>query len=512
MTTKGSSLTLALLLAVVASCLMVGCRDEPAAEGPRVRIVATGILQGCMAPFERHYSRGRVRRFGDPARVAAVVESLRTEAVDGGRTCFVVDVGDDLSGSAEALFSRGAVIARFLGDLRLDAALPGNLEFTHGVETLTALARDRSLPYVAANLSAEGGGPLPFVRPWVVLDAGGATLLVSGLTPPNLKYVCLPADTAGVAVDADMAAPLRRVGAEKRRVGAAAALVLTQESLGTEVAALQTALTSSGVDLVVGLDFDRDADPLRLGDALALPFPGQNQGQRVLVLDFRLPPGGGVADLTSFFAMVDADEVAPRPDVAAYLDEARRTWAAELDREVARAEAFMAREFVTDGDTGNLVADALRQTAGADVAVINSGGVASGLAPGPILVRDLYRVIPYQNRTVTLQVTGATLRTFLERTLERGSPLQVSGLELTMRRRSGGGYTLVSVTRDGSTVPPEGTFRVATNDFVLGRSPFLVPVGEPVTGPLVRDVVRDWLASHSPVARPPRGRVTLEGE
>ena len=158
-------------------------------------------------------------------------------------------------------------------------------------------------------------------------------------------------------------------------------------------------------------------------------------------------------------------------------------------------------------------ADAMRAEAKADVVLMNSGGIASSLAPGPILLRDLYRVIPYQNRMVSFEVTGKVLLAYLNEILNVGGTFQVSGLSLHLARKPGErSLRALKILANGRPVAPERTYRVATSNFLLGRSASLTPKGDVQKGRLLRDILRDYLAAKSPVERPKRGRVLMEGE
>ncbi len=506
-----------LACSIVFSTFFLGCledkKDALPANTEGLTLITLGVLQGNMAPFERHYSRGRVRHFGDPARVASVVNRLVEDAKKRGRHPIVVDLGDNLSGSAEALFTKGAITARVLADMPLQASLLGNLEFAHGQKALTEYFTKLKVPFIGSNIGAEKGGSLPFANQFVHLNAGKLKVTLAGLVPPNLKFVCLPGNVSGISVMEGINEPFKAAGKAKSKNGSNLLIMLTQESLGTHFAGFKEALKGSGIDILFGLDFDREGEIKIVEGARVMAFPGHNQGQRVRVTELDVHPKNGIVKVDSWFEIVDADVEKPNPKIQAYLEEARKKFKAALDKEIGKAEKYCNREFWTDGDTGNILTDALREKTGADLAVVNSGGVASALAPGPILLRDLYRVIPYQNSIAVLEVKGKDLIRFLNETLGRGSPLQVSNLFLRLNRIDGArGFRVVHALHKGSDISPSKTYKIVTNDFVLGRSPQLVPLKGIETGPLMRDVLIEYLKKHNPLPRPKRGRVVIEGE
>ena len=145
-----------LFAALVASA---GAQAQPASAVPKrvngvVTLMHIGDIHGHLV--SRPDALGSDRRVGGIARIATVVERIRRER--GGRA-LLVNVGDALQGSAEALFTRGQAVIDVLTPLRIDAFIPGNWDFTYGidrfVETFVGARGRRPLapwPTVASNL------------------------------------------------------------------------------------------------------------------------------------------------------------------------------------------------------------------------------------------------------------------------------------------------------------------------------------------------------------------------
>src|SRR5256886_7206993 len=63
---------------------------------------------------------------------------------------------------------------------------------------------------------------------------------------------------------------------------------------------------------------------------------------------------------------------------------------------------------------GRLIADAQRNVAKSDVALVNNGGIPTHVAAGLATYGDLYRVEPLQKRLMRLPVSGKALKQALE--------------------------------------------------------------------------------------------------
>ncbi len=57
---------------------------------------------------------------------------------------------------------------------------------------------------------------------------------------------------------------------------------------------------------------------------------------------------------------------------------------------------------------GDLVADIMREVSGADVAIINGGGIRTSLKKGEIKIKDIYSILPFDNYVVSIQAHRET--------------------------------------------------------------------------------------------------------
>ena len=124
-----------------------------------------------------------------------------------------------------------------------------------------------------------------------------------------------------------------------------------------------------------------------------------------------------------------------------------------------------------------MVAGALLAAAhGADVAIMNGGGLRTGLRAGPATLGDVLDALPFGNTLATVMLTGADLRTAIEHGLGlvgRGGFPQLAGmrLEWSALRLAGDRITQLEVHGPNGTwteVEPERRYLVVTNDFIRG--------------------------------------------
>uniref|UniRef100_A0A7C3IEC9 5'-nucleotidase n=1 Tax=Gracilinema caldarium TaxID=215591 RepID=A0A7C3IEC9_9SPIR len=130
---------------------------------------------------------------------------------------------------------------------------------------------------------------------------------------------------------------------------------------------------------------------------------------------------------------------------------------------------------------GPIIADSMIWKTGAEIAIMNPGGVRVDLDSGDISVAKVYELQPFANTLVTLDVSGEEVLKILEDmtdfciTSYAKSPetayVYVSGLKLTLLVNNAKGARVTEVmvkAKDGSWKPldPKGTYKLVVNNFI----------------------------------------------
>ncbi|QSQ24310.1 bifunctional metallophosphatase/5'-nucleotidase [Pyxidicoccus parkwayensis] len=188
------------------------------------------------------------------------------------------------------------------------------------------------------------------------------------------------------------------------------------------------------------------------------------------------------------------------------------------------AAAPLTRGYVQESVLGNLLADAIRDTARADVALMNPGGIRADLPPGPLTFGQVYEVLPFDNTVAVLQLSGAELRRLLElaTNTDRGAVFPVSGVELTLGKCPGPQRLQGVTLAGGAPLEPGKTYRVALPDFLARGGDGLQPLIQslppervdltPVRGMDLRDALVAYGKSRGgTLPTPALGRVRYTG-
>lgn len=241
-------------------------------------------------------------------------------------------------------------------------------------------------------------------------------------------------------------------------------------------------------------------------------------------------------------------EIKPDSAMEAVLAPTFANTAAKKKELVARAARRIAHTREAESPLGDLVADAIRESLGVQIAVMNPGGIRADWESGPIHYSDVFRTLPFDNYLSKLTLTGKELKRFVRITHSgaRGF-FSTSGLVVRAIRRDDEPYSsdldgngkiepweldrLIEVKlRDGSAIEDGKTYTVGTIDFLVSGGDSLgwfmngIPKERVVTiaGPVLRDSVVAYLKKRSeaepaglnseasPVVEADRPRLVLE--
>ncbi len=167
-----------------------------------------------------------------------------------------------------------------------------------------------------------------------------------------------------------------------------------------------------------------------------------------------------------------------KPEIKNMIDEFND--APALNEPIAVAKT----KFENPEELGCLITDALREISGADFAFQNTGGVrVNHLKKGPITVKDVYSIDPFNNEVVVYQMTGQQLKRFVVNTYKKngGYPSYVSGMTYSVD--DNGDHINVYLNPDKGSFGKNTIYKVAINSYMAstvniesvdeGRSQFM---------------------------------------
>lgn len=455
----------------------------------------------------------------DPAKQVGGAPALASYLAKQKGPRLLLDGGDWWQGTPEGSLTHGDVMAEFFNALGYDAVVVGNHEYDAGADKLRALIPKIKAPVLSANTrDAKSGARVSWVKPWIIKEVAGVKVGVFGLTTTGMKRLSFPKNIAGLSFrrEADEA---REAVAELKKAGADVVIALThvgfETDKGPKYEGDQTlAREVPGIDLVVGghsHTFLRDAwrEPK---NGTLVTQAGQYLfavGKTTLVIDDKTRKVVSSADVLIDLFPADGEDPAVKALVSARAAEVDRVFSVVL----ATAPAALERGADRESALGDWMTDCYRERFGGDVALQNGGGIRADLPAGPVTLRSVFNVMPFDNYLVKLTLKGKDVRDALDHGLGQGRIAQISGAAAAVRRKAPAGSRLGAVTVGGAPVDDAKEYALVTLDFIVnggdGYDAFSRAVKREETELLARDALRACAEKQKLITAPTAGRITL---
>src|SRR5215471_18589600 len=424
------------LTLVVAAALSFRAASDPR---PRdVTILYTTDFHSAFDPIPAYWLPGSPK-LGGAAQLATMVNNVRRRD----ETVFLFDAGDMFTGMLSNL-TRGEALMEMMLTMRYDAMAIGNHEFDYGSENFTKQMNRVPFPVLAANVFYKGTNRY-YSRPYTFLERNGVRLLVIGIIGQDARSVALP---SGVT-DLDFTDPIPAVRAIVKELKGSADLVVVLAHQGktgpqqTDAEArpevqrdfdedIRLCGEVEGIDVFVGGHAHRGIEkPYVHPKTGTLIVQTYGYGTRLGYLKLNIT-GKKIVSHQGELLKVWSDKLTPDPVVAAKVQRYKQQVAPVIGKLVGRAKVRLVRDYNRESSLGSFVADVMRETSGADIAVQNAGGLRADLPQGTVTNGNVLDALPFVNTLVVCEMSGAEIREILEQglTLERGL-IQVSGLRAT---------------------------------------------------------------------------------
>ncbi|HVO50232.1 MAG TPA: bifunctional UDP-sugar hydrolase/5'-nucleotidase [Thermoanaerobaculia bacterium] len=410
--------------------LSAGCAFAAPAERVVVTILETTDLHGHLLPWD--YQRAQPSDDG-LARVATRIGAIRREAPN----VLLLDAGDTIQGTPiEFLHAKDPAkgpdpMAEAMSALKYDAMAVGNHEFNFGLAVLRKAEKESSFPWLSANTRNKADGSAAFPE-YLVKTVGGVRIGILGLTTPGIPHWEPVRNRPGLVWEdpVDAAKRLVPVLRGKEKCDFVVALIHSGPEVdlktgapdGTDDENRVVAVSKvPGIDLLLTGHTHRRI-PLTRINGVPMIQPGR-WGDVLARVDVTFETAGGAPKVTDVSAeLLPSDSsVATDPVVAAIAAPHDAAARAYMDEVVATADEDFpgARARIEDTALLDFVNDAMREATGADLAMTSLlPGRFEGFRKGPIRVRNVYTLYPYENQLVEIEVDGATLKACLEHAAE----------------------------------------------------------------------------------------------
>ncbi len=434
-----------------------------------VTILHTNDIHGNILPrqdFSTGSTSDKKLNIGGEAAATTIINNERRQAAEKGEDFLLLDAGDMAMGTSLSGMFEGKPMIDVMNKQGYDAATLGNHDFDWGVDALQNMIQNADFPFLAANIRDKFGKPLPNTQPFVIKELPGLKVGLVGVITP---------ETAEISNDdhvrqMDFQDPVTSLSAtipEMKRQGAELIVVLSHSGLDQDK---RIAEKVKGVDLIVGGHSHHTLDkPIKIGKTLIVQtgFGGRNIGKVQLTWD---PGKKQVIEGNGNLIPVDGDKINPDREVMSIINKYSQKLDSIMNVKLGESTEDMVQPHAgKETNLGNIVTDMMREEAGTDIALLNSGCLRTNLMKGEIRFKDIYNVIPFASKIVSLKMKGQDILKVLEQSAGREDDkvLQVSGLQVIYDSSKPEGQRIHGAsTDDGIPIEPDKEYSVATIDYL----------------------------------------------
>lgn len=418
-----------LLFVVLLGSAMVSCNQRHGVVN--VRIVATADVHGRI--FDIDAVSGK-HRSGSLAKVSTFLRNERKN----NRNVIYVDCGDVLQGSIEMYrdmtveFDKPCLASEAYNLLDCKAIAMGNHDLMVGTEGYYDYFAGLECPVLWGNLGFTDFGD--FTPPYKVIEMNGVRVAFLGMTTPNVEFT-IPSDVMGELEVGTMETAASRwlpVLKEQEKADVIVGLLHAgvEIPMGDTLSFDKVNLPEKLVGKVPGFDliiYSHDHEPGIMmvadaaGDSLYLADPGAF-GTSVVVADLNLDFTKSESPKPAVSVRLESLENL-EPDTK-FLKRLSDRWAdvcSYADSTIGSLDAPMSAEgyLWRMTDAMDYLHSFQMYFQGAEVSIISCIQDTSVIPAGPITMRDMFRIYPFDNTMVSIMLKGSEICDILECSVDR---------------------------------------------------------------------------------------------
>jgi len=433
-----------------------------------------------------------------------------------GYDVILVDDGDSIQGEAIGTLTKGESNIKLMNAVGYDVAIPGNHEFDYGMEQFLKLADMADFKYISCNFNYMGD--LVF-DPYTIVEAAGIKIAFVGVTTPESLTSSNPVhfqNEAGETVygfmqDDDGQGVYDAVQSAvdgARADGADYVFVLGH--MGLEETAKPWTYAdvishTNGIDVFLD-GHSHDTEQVVMKNKDGKEVVRSAVGTKLNCIGYTHITSEGIEETDILSWPNDTDMptlLGIENPVKEQVDEELASVSVILDQKVCHTDFEFTINDPVEKDTsgnpvrmvrraetnlGDLSADAFRDATGADIGLMNGGGIRAGIDAGDVTYGDIIAVFPFNNAICVIEATGQQILDALEWGArgvpeENGGFLHVSGLtyeidssidspcisseDALMEGISSGKRRVSNVMVDGKPIDPAAKYSVASHAFLL---------------------------------------------
>ena len=503
-------------------------------------IILSLVISGCAtAPYQKdvesqltilytndHHGHFWKNRHGEGGFAAqkTLVDQIRKEVKSAGGHVLLLSAGDINTGIPESDLLDAEPDFKAMWAIGYDAMALGNHEFDNPPDVLMKQKQWAVFPFLSANTVKKSTGK-PLFDDFKIWDFDGLKVAVIGLITADTPELVIATNVEKLEFKDPVEVAKSTVPKLRKKAAVVIALAhmgfYENAQYGSSAPGVVTLARSvPGIDVIVGgHSHNKIAEPVVENGTLILQAADDGkyvgrldltfkngvvsmQGNRLIPVNLKKKvKKGGKTE-----RVLIEEEIKEDPDMLALLTPFYEQGQSKLAKVIGSTpDVFVGeRKTVRSQETnlGNLIARTQRLKVGADVAIMNSGGIRTSIAKGDITYKDVLKVQPFSNSICLVTLTGKELKKYCEiaanKTAGSGAYAQFDNANVVMQ-----GKSLESLSVGGTPVDDTKKYRLAINSFIAaGGDGYMKVTGLPTfvdSGFIDADILKEYIQKNSPL-------------
>ncbi len=508
-----ASLLLPLVLILFLLCNAANAHETLSSDEISIKVLHTNDTHAHADSHIVSYNN-ETEEVGGLARLTHFVNSVRKKD----KSVLLLSAGDVFQGTMFFNFFKGVADFECMNLARYDAMCPGNHEFDEGPQWLLESLKKTDFEIVNCNVtfgkSYKDGAKK--IKPYIVREINGLKIAIIGVLTKELFTLVNVKNLKDIKINDPIEAMTPIV--KKLRPEVDMILILSHMGLKED---LELAELVPGIDLIIGGHSH---------SMLVSPVVMRTSKGKQVVINQAFEKGEYVGEVNMAYSKADkkwrlVDGRLNRMDKTVSEDPQVKKIIAKYNEKIIREVRIVIAETLTplvgDKDSirahetnlGNLITDAMLLHSKADMAVINGGGVRTGLPAGKITIEDCIKIFPFSNTITKLTIKGSTLREAFSMVAKArmkgtcGCFLQVSkGVKIKYHEGA-----VVEFSLNGQPINDNNLYTVAMSDFTAaggdGFNMFSAVPDRFSDGIRINDILVDYVKSLKTINIETEGRI-----
>ena len=389
-------------------------------------------------------------------KLAYIVDSLQSIYPD----MLLVAAGDNQTGNPvnDQYPEKGLPMIKLMNAVGFDLSAVGNHEFDSRPEGFSYLTHKADFDFICANMSANDSLNIK-VNPYKIITLpNGLKLAFLGLLHINQNGIpdSHPENVKGFTFYSPIeTAPKYLYLKEQSDIF----IALTHFGFENDVQLAET--MPSGIDLIIGGHSHTKVEKEQIHNGILI-----TQAERKLkygtLIKLTLNSDGSLLRNMELIDIKDSKN--EKTSIRAMVD--------KFNDNPALKEVISTAidDFSSNEELGYLMADAQRDAAQADIALVNPGGVRlDQMAKGPITMMNVYQLDPFGNELVLTKLTGHEIHALMLAAypIDENLPVFPSGIITKLKLDANGNLDeVVLLTESGTPLDMNQTYTVAMNNYM----------------------------------------------